>query len=112
MQMTVYHFFLNHSEGITFPYMVDHEAEVLKLYKRYAQNADIATLINRVNSIVKNEDATLSVLISKINTKIKNTIGSEMAKAYLILRTRDEPHKIIFNRDLLTIKEPKFTRKL
>lgn len=102
-EMTVYHFFLAHIEGVNFSYMPDFKEEIRLLYKRHTSTSSIATIENRVKAIVENSDDTLSGLITHINGKIRRTVGEEIATNYLIQGSRGEKRSIALDRKLLNI---------
>jgi hypothetical protein len=104
-EMTVYQFFLNHPEGVSFPYMQDYRKEIHTLYRRHAHTSDIVLIQNRVDAIVLDGDS-LSWLIHSINKKIRSKVGDEIAKNYMIMGEPGEVRRILITPELLKIIDP------
>jgi len=106
-EMTLYCLILNHSDGIYFKEMIDHKKELITLYKKFSNYAEIAILENRVKALAENKEKILSELVSRINRKIKHHLGEEIAAFYGIKQGRGAKHVIPLNRDKVSYTEIK-----
>lgn len=123
-QMMIYHFFLNHPQGIYFSDLPNYRDELKQLYMEYKGAVMLTTIINEiddivnpnvrkqiekydqaVNKIIEKPNTSLSAIISKINKKIEAKIDSRIKDKYCILTERS--HKISLNQELIS-----FTTKL
>jgi hypothetical protein len=84
MEMTVYHFFLKHPDGIAFTALPDYRDELLALYKHYCKTDLIAKIHNRVEDLCSNRNDCLSQVISRIRRRFEEALPEEMAEQYVI----------------------------
>ncbi|MGE5406691.1 MAG: hypothetical protein ACM3NR_03175 [Methanosarcina sp.] len=101
-EMTVYKFFLNHPEGISYPSMQDHRNEIYNIYRSFSDNDNTVTINNRVDSIITSTVNSLSELVSKLNKKLIRTVDSNIVSLYTIkYDDRGGPHYIEIDRSLV-----------
>lgn len=105
MEITVYRFFMNHPEGVAFPFIPDFRTEIRRIYGMASNASLIATLDNRTDALVTNRDELLSQVFSRINRKIRSFVGYEMAEHYIIQGERGEARKILVDRGLVRIED-------
>ena len=127
-KMMVYHFFLNHKEGISFSDLRYYKNELYELYLKYSNTINLAKLENEfvkllnpgekekieekgkrikhsVDRILEQEPfPKLSSIISKINKLLKANIDSKIVKDYCINES-DELHIIKIDRDYVKFQD-------
>lgn len=101
MEKTVYHFFLNHPDGIAFSAVPDHKKELYTLYRYYSDAGSIATISARIDDICANKNDCLSQVISRIRRKFEDALPVEMAKQYAIGGESGRKRRIMIDRDLV-----------
>jgi hypothetical protein len=112
MEKAVYHFFLNHPDGIPFADMPRHYNELYDLYENYSISDKIATLKNRIVNICENKNDCLSQTITKIRQKIELAVPENMVSHYVIGGETGMKRKIKLDRSLVETrswKDPKQT---
>ena len=103
-EITVYLFFINHPEGVGYPYIPDHIEEIRALYRNFSDDANIVKFTNTVEAIALEEDhQTLSEIAANIKRKIILAVGQEIAVNYTINFIPGEPHRIPVDRQLVTV---------
>jgi len=105
IEKTVYLFFLNHPEGVLFPYMTDHLPELRKIYGMVSNTDMIAHLENRAMALSRNQDECLSQAISRIRRKFEEALGEDLAKPFVISGQAGQKRRILIDRNLVRIIE-------
>jgi hypothetical protein len=105
MEKTVYHFFMNHPEGVAFNNLPDYRNELYGLYRHYSAAGSIATITARIDDLCANKSDGLSQVISRIRRKFEDRLPDEMAKAYVIGGVSGRKRKISLDRELVSIRE-------
>ncbi len=103
MEFTVYHFFLNHPEGILFNSLSDYQSELLSLYNHYSNADSIATIQGRVVDLVANNKDCLSQVISRIRRRFELALGERISGVYIIGGDSGRKRRIRIERVLVTI---------
>jgi hypothetical protein len=103
MEKTVFHFFLNHPNGIAFSSLPDHKDELIRLYRHYSDTPSEATIIARVEEHCQNLNDRMSTVISRIRKKIEAAAPIEIAGQYVIGGEPGSKRKILIDRSLVSI---------
>lgn len=103
-EMTLYKFYLNHPEGISYKDICDYRSELFDLYSEHYQQThsdnahiDQKERYSSINAVLDRwciQDEDLMQTISKINRKIKNAVTDELAQPHQILGPRGGLRKI------------------
>ena len=96
-EMTVYLFFLNHPGGVYFIRLADYRAELLKMYMRLSDKAELDTLQKSVDNMIANTRKILNPVITKINNKITKAVGDRIDKYYQVIGG-GKKHRIAIDR--------------
>jgi len=103
MEITVYHFFLKHPEGVAFATLPTlHQPELLQLYSHYFDTGTIATLSSRIGKLCADRD-NMSNVLSRIRRKIEANIPSAIASYYVIAGDNGMKQRIKLSREFLEI---------
>lgn len=109
MEKTVYHFFLNHPDGVVLSSIPDHKKELYSLYRHYSETPSIATLRARVDDLCANKNDCLSQVISRIRKKFEDAVPEEMSKVYVIDGGSGRKKKVIIDRGFVELLNGKKT---
>jgi hypothetical protein len=103
-ELAVYIFFMNHQEGVIFKQIEAHREEISYLYRQISVTDIESRIINTIDAMLDHTNNTMHELVSKINDLIKNNIGVEAAKEYIIQGKKGEKFSILLDRKLLDVK--------
>lgn len=103
-ELAVYIFFMNHPEGVIFKQIDAHREEISFLYRQISKTDIESKIINTIEAMADHTNNTMQELVSKINEAIKDTIGAEAAKDYIIQGKKGEKFNIQLDRKLLIVK--------
>lgn len=84
LEMTLYVFYLLHSEGVRLNELSDHKSELLSLYRRFSVHDDDQLIQSRIASLVDPFSNSFSEKKSALNRKVKELLGEEMGSHYTI----------------------------
>jgi hypothetical protein len=96
---------LNHPEGIALNCVTDHQEELLGYYREISGQVDLQKMQATIALLSNYSEQELSVTLSRIRKKIKNAIGPEFAKKYLINQLPNDTHGILVNRERVRIAD-------
>ncbi|GAA4318716.1 hypothetical protein [Flaviaesturariibacter amylovorans] len=103
LEKTLYLFFLQHPEGLHLHDLVDHRAELLALYGRFATSGMLAEIHNRVESLVNVRSNSASEKIARIKAAFVKAVGRDLAAWYFIRGEVSDVKKIHLEPALRTI---------
>ena len=99
LEKTVYHFFLNHPEGIMANCVRDSEQELRDLYQRFFNGNNLASFENSITNLCDYLNPSMQEKVSSIKRKIVDAVGSRLASHYIIEKDRnDNLYKIKLDR--------------
>jgi hypothetical protein len=84
LEKTVFHFFLNHPEGVLANNMDSYFDELKELYGIFYIGTNLADFNNRLNSLCDYSENSMQEKISSIKRKIKEAVGDSMDDYYII----------------------------
>ena len=103
LEKTVYHMFINHPEGITANCITDFKQELYDLYTIFYNGDNLANFKNSIANLCDYLNPSMQEKISSIKRKIINSVGSNMAKYYIIEKDNtDDRYKIKLDRNLVS----------
>ena len=103
LEKTVYHMFINHPEGIIANCITDFKQELHDLYTIFYNGDNLANFKNSINNLCDYFNPSMQEKISSIKRKITNSVGSNMAKYYIIEKDNtDDKYKIKLDRNLIS----------
>lgn len=106
LEKTVWLFFLNHPEGVTYPNIIEHRDELEKIYKKLSVASNLAAMRNNIDRLCDPLDNdSLRQKISRLNAKFKNAVGKDMAKYYQIKGDKGGAKRIEVDRGMVTYIE-------
>lgn len=98
-EMAFYQLYISEPNGINLYSLRDH-ANTLKHYYFLLTGKDDITAVENIYAI---HDNVASQLISRINKKLVDNLGETLASYYSIEKIMNEPHKILINREYVTL---------
>jgi len=101
LEKTVFLFFLQHPEGVSFPHLIDSKEELYNLYESVSNLGTIAEIHNTVDRLLDVTNNLLSEKVARIKRTFKNAVGDKMAEHYIISGRRGEPKVISLDRGLV-----------
>jgi hypothetical protein len=104
-ELSLYLLYLNHPEGIALNCVTDHQEELLSYYKDVSGQVDLQRMSTTVSLLSSYNEQELSVTLSRIRKKIKNAIGTEFSKKYLIDPLPNGTHGILISRERVRIAD-------
>lgn len=104
-ELSLYLLYLNHPEGIALNCVTDYQEELLDNYREISGQVDLQKMQATIALLSNYSEQELSVTLSRIRKKIKNVIGPEFAKKYLINQLPNDTHGILVNRERVRIAE-------
>lgn len=104
-ELSLYLLYLNHPEGIALNCVTDHQEELLGYYREISGQVDLQKMQATIALLSNYSEQELSVTLSRIRKKIKNAIGPEFAKKYLINQLPNDTHGILVNRERVRIAD-------
>jgi hypothetical protein len=102
MEMTVYHFFLKHPDGIAFTALPDHRDELLALNEHYCKTDLIAKIQNRVEDLCSNRNDCLIQVFYRIRRRFKEALPEEMPDQFVIGGETRRKRRINLDRSLVS----------
>tara|TARA_B110000438_G_scaffold145716_1_gene140262 strand:+ start:83 stop:1228 length:1146 start_codon:yes stop_codon:yes gene_type:complete len=106
LEKTVYHMFISHPEGIVANCMTDVKQELTDLYSTFFNGNNVANFRNSINNLCDYLNPSMQEKVSSIKRKIIDSIGSNMAKYYIIEKDNtDDRYKIKLDRHLVNFIE-------
>lgn len=103
-ELALYLLYLNHPKGIALNCVTDHQEELLTYYQEISGQADLQKMQATIALLSDYSEQELSITLSRIRKKIKEAIGSESAKKYLIDPLPNEVHGILIQREKVQIE--------
>jgi hypothetical protein len=100
-EKALYLLYLNHPEGISRSYLVDHWSELRDYYGILANQPTNALIDEAINRLTDVTDNNMNEVMARIRAKFRQAVGEEQSKAYSIEATPEGKHKICLNRELL-----------
>ena len=97
----MYLLYLNHPEGISRSYLVDHWSELRNYYGILANQPTNALIDEAINRLTDVTDNNMNEVMARIRTKFRQAVGEEQSKVYSIVSTPEGKHKICLNRELV-----------
>jgi hypothetical protein len=104
-ELSLYLLYLNHPEGIALNCVTDYQEELLGYYREISGQVDLQKMQATIALLSNYSEQELSVTLSRIRKKIKNAIGPEFAKKYLINQLPNDTHGILVNRERVRIAD-------
>ncbi len=101
----LYLFYLSRTEGVLFKDLVDHQSEILSIYKRLSISDDLSEIEERIKILVNPLENSFNIAKSKINKSIADLLGEPLSKFYKIDGNRGKPFKINISRSLVQYKQ-------
>ena len=103
LEKTVYHFFIEHPEGVRANDIGDHRDKLEALYNIFFNGTNVAQFNNSIDALCDYLNGSMQEKISKINNKLKDTVGKKLAKHYIIKKDpADEKYKISLDPELIS----------
>ena len=100
-EKALYLLYLNHPEGISRSYLVDHWSELRNYYGILANQPTNALIDEAINRLTDVTDNNMNEVMARIRTKFRQAVGEEQSKVYSIESTPEGKHKICLNRELV-----------
>lgn len=98
LQTTVYLFFLNHPEGVSFYELQDHKEELMSIYGRITGRSDVEAIKRSINDLVDRFNGSISIQCSRIRKAFITVLSEDIAKNYYIDGKQGEAKSIAISR--------------
>lgn len=99
LEKTVYHFFLDHPEGIMANCIKESEQELRDWYSRFFNGNNLANFENSITNLCDYLNPSMQEKVSSIKRKIVDAVGSRLASHYIIEKDQnDDLYKIKLDR--------------
>ena len=101
----LYFLFLRYPEGLVFKQLIDHEKELLNIYKELRPSTDETTLQTSIQKIVDPFGNAINENVARIRKAFVEKFDERLAKNYIISGEKGGTYKIPLNRDMVIWEE-------
>jgi hypothetical protein len=107
LEKTVYKFYLEHPEGVSFSDLKDYQEELVNYYMNYTNDDDgdrayvKKVITERIEKLVNITNNTAAEKVAKIKAAFVKAIGDELAKHYYIQGGNGEIKRVLLDRGLV-----------
>lgn len=99
LQKVVYHFFLNHPEGVLFKNLSNYKTELTTLYYRFSSKSDVEEMRESIDELTNPYSNSMSEKCSRIKEAFLKHIHEDLACQYYVQGKRNNLKKITLKRD-------------
>ena len=107
---TLFLFYLNHPEGIAFPYLSDHRQELDSIYASITRSSNTEEIRASINNLVDMTNNSINENCSRIKEAFLRGMDASVAAPYLVSGPRGGLKKIGLDRSLVTWESGTMTR--
>jgi len=102
MEKTLYHFFLNHPEGILADALVGYRKQLLRQYRAASVFDEWELAENAIDALLDEDKKTFYINVSRIKTKFTSKLGDRIAAHYIIKKNDAGVYKIALSEDMVS----------
>lgn len=106
LEITLYLLFLKYPKGILMSDLCNHKKELYEFYSLVSGGGDVEEMRQRIDDLANVLSESATQKISRIKRVFEDTIGSELAKHYIIKGEHGQVKKIDLDRKLLELEAP------
>lgn len=101
----LYFLFLRYPEGLVFKQLIDHQKELLNIYRQLRPSTSEKILQSSIAKIVEPFGNAINENVARIRKAFVEKFDERLAKNYIITGTKGESYKIALNRDIVIWEE-------
>lgn len=104
LDKTVYLFYLQHPEGVSFKQLVDYKMELLNIYTSVSGREDMEAMRSSIDTLTDPFDNSINEKVSKIKKAFLNVVSDRIAQHYYIRGDAGTAKSITLDRSLVVIE--------
>ena len=101
---TVYLFYLQHPEGVSFKQLADYKLELLNIYTSVSGREDVEAMRSSIDTLTDPFDNSINEKVSKIKKAFLNVVSDRIAQHYYIRGDAGTAKSITLDRSLVVIE--------
>ena len=104
LDKTVYLFYLQHPEGVSFKQLADYKLELLDIYTSVSGREDVEAMRSSIDTLTDPFDNSINEKVSKIKKAFLNVVSDRIAQHYYIRGDAGTAKSITLDRSLVVIE--------
>ena len=104
LDKTVYLFYLQHPEGVSFKQLADYKMELLNIYTSVSGREDMEAMRSSIDTLTDPFDNSINEKVSKIKKAFLNVVSDRIAQHYYIRGDAGTAKSITLDRSLVVIE--------
>lgn len=104
LDKTVYLFYLQHPEGVSFKQLADYKLELLNIYTSVSGREDMEAMRSSIDTLTDPFDNSINEKVSKIKKAFLNVVSDRIAQHYYIRGDAGTAKSITLDRSLVVIE--------
>ena len=104
LDKTVYLFYLQHPEGVSFKQLADYKLELLNIYTSVSGREDVEAMRSSIDTLTDPFDNSINEKVSKIKKAFLNVVSDRIAQHYYIRGDAGAAKSITLDRSLVVIE--------
>ena len=104
LDKTVYLFYLQHPEGVSFKQLADYKMELLNIYTSVSGREDVEAMRSSIDTLTDPFDNSINEKVSKIKKAFLNVVSDRIAQHYYIRGDAGTAKSITLDRSLVVIE--------
>ena len=104
LDKTVYLFYLQHPEGVSFKQLADYKLELLNIYTSVSGREDMEAMRSSIDTLTDPFDNSINEKVSKIKKAFLNVVSDRIAQHYYIRGEAGTAKSITLDRSLVVIE--------
>ena len=104
LDKTVFLFYLNHPEGVSFKQLADYKRELLDIYASISGREDMDAMRSSIDTLTDPFDNSINEKVSKIKKAFLNVVSDRVARFYYISGEAGTAKSIALDRSLVVVE--------
>lgn len=104
LDKTVFLFYLNHPEGVSFKQLADYKRELLDIYASISGREDMDAMRSSIDTLTDPFDNSINEKVSKIKKAFLNVVSDRVAQFYYIRGEAGTAKSIALDRSLVVVE--------
>lgn len=104
LDKTVFLFYLNHPEGVSFKQLADYKRELLDIYASISGREDMDAMRSSIDTLTDPFDNSINEKVSKIKKAFLNVVSDRVARFYYIRGEAGTAKSIALDRSLVVVE--------
>jgi hypothetical protein len=102
---TLFLFMLKYPDGIMLKELYKHKQELLYIYGRISNRTDLVQMQQSINDMTDATSNSINEKCSRIKEAFVSKVDERIAESYYITGSRQEPKRVILDRNLVILEE-------